>query len=328
MKQVLVVGGGGMVGQKLAFRLATDGLSGSRDNRVVLVDIGFPENGAPADERIQGDFADAALSARLAALRSDPIFLLAAIVSGDAERNYDKGWSVNLLSHWQFLEALRREHLASGGSYRPRVVFSSSIAVFGPPFPDLIGDEFLCAPQTSYGAQKACAELMLADASRKGYVDAMSIRLPTLCVRPGKPNLAVSGFFSGIIREPLHGKEALLPVPDAVRHWHASPRSAIGFLVHAASLETARLEGRRALNMPGVSCTVGEQIEALRHTAGSDAVRLIRRTEDPDVLKIVAGWPRNFDPARARTLGFKAESSFDQIVTAYLDEDFKTGARQ
>ena len=323
MKQVLIVGGGGMVGQRLAHRLAADGLNGDRNIRTTLVDIGFPEDGATAAEEIRGDFAEPGLSSRLAALRPDPIFLLAAIVSGDAERNYEHGWSVNLLAHWQFLESLRREHLASGGAYRPRIVFTSSIAVFGPPFPDAIGDEFLTAPQTSYGAQKACAELMLTDASRKGYMDGLSIRLPTLCVRPGKPNLAVSGFFSGIIREPLCGKEALLPVPDTVRHWHASPRSAVGFLLHAADLDTARLKGIRVVNMPGVSCTVGEQIEALRRVAGSEAVRLIRRREDADILRIVAGWARNFDPARARSLGFTAETEFDEIVHAYLEEDLE-----
>ncbi len=321
MKRVLVVGGGGMVGQKLAHRLAADGLNGNRDLSVTLLDIGFPEDCAPADETIRGDFTDPGLSSRLAAQRPDPIFLLAAIMSGDAERNYEKGWSINLMPHWQFLEALRHEHLASGGDYCPRIVFTSSIAVFGPPFPERIGDEFHCAPQTSYGAQKACAELMLGDASRKEYVDGISIRLPTICVRPGKPNLAASGFFSGIIREPLCGKEASLPVPDTVRHWHASPRSAAGFLLHATSLDTARLEGRRALNMPGVSCTVEEQIEALRRVAGADAVRLIRRKEDPEILKIVAGWPRDFNPVRARALGFRAETCFDEIVQAYIADD-------
>ena len=327
MKQVLVVGGGGMVGQRLSHRLAADGLNGDRDLSVTLLDIGFPEDCAPADKAIRGDFADPELSSHLAARRPDPIFLLAAIVSGDAERNYDKGWSINLMPHWQFLEALRHEHHSSGGAYRPRIVFTSSIAVFGPPFPKRIGDEFLCSPHTSYGAQKACAELMLGDASRKEYVDGISIRLPTICVRPGKPNLAASGFFSGIVREPLCGKEALLPVPDTVRHWHASPRSAAGFLLHAASLDTDLLEGRRALNMPGVSCTVEEQIEALRHAAGADAVRLIRRKEDPEILKIVAGWPRDFDPARARALGFRAETSFDEIVQVYLEDDVEKDRR-
>ena len=155
-----------------------------------------------------------------------------------AEQNFDKGWDINARGSWHLLEALRAEHAKSGGSYRPRVVFTSSIAVFGAPFPDKIGDDFLCAPQTSYGAQKAMTELLVADYARKGFIDGLSIRLPTVCVRPGKANLAASSFFSGIIREPLNGKEAILPVDDDVWHWHASPRSAAGFLVHAASLDT------------------------------------------------------------------------------------------
>jgi len=201
------------------------------------------------------------------------------------------------------------------------VIFTSSIAVFGGPFPDKIGDEFLSAPQTSYGAQKSICELMLSDASRKGYVDGISIRLPTICVRPGKPNAAASGFFSGIIREPLNGVEAILPVEDTVRHWHATPRSAVGFLTHAAGMDSALLQGRRALNMPGFSCTVAEQIEALRRVAGNDAVALIKRVPDPDIIKIVSLWPQNFDPQRAIALGFKAEADFDEIIKVYIDED-------
>ncbi len=211
-----------------------------------------------------GNMADPGEAERLASLKADLVFHLASIVSGEAERDFDKGWELNTRATWAYLEALRHHHQASGGLYRPRLIFTSSIAVFGPPFPDAIGDDFLCAPQTSYGAQKAIIELLVADYSRKGFLDGFSIRLPTICVRPGKANLAASSFFSGIIREPLNGHEAVLPVPDTVRHWHASPRSAARFLTHAATLDTARLEGRRSLTMPGVSCTVAEQIEALR----------------------------------------------------------------
>ena len=250
------------------------------------------------------------------------IFHLASVVSGEAEQDYAKGWAVNMMPHWLMMEDLRAQHEASGGTYRPKVVFTSSIAVFGGPYPDKIGDEFLSAPQTSYGAQKAICELMLGDASRKGIVDGISIRLPTICVRPGKPNAAASGFFSGIIREPLNGVEAVLPVADTVRHWHASPRSAVGFLTHAAGMDSDRLNGRRALNMPGFSCTVAEQIEALRRVAGNDAVALIRREPDAAIEKIVSLWPRDFSPERALALGFKAERDFDEIIQVYLDEDF------
>ena len=224
---------------------------------------------------------------------------------------------------WAFLESLRQHHDDSGGTYVPKIIFTSSIAVFGPPFPDKISDEFLCAPQTSYGAQKAIVEMLIADYSRKGYIDGISIRLPTICVRPGKPNLAASSFFSGIIREPLNGVEALLPVSDEVRHWHASPRSAAGFLTHAAGLDFNRLEGRRSLNMPGLSCTVAEQIDALRSVAGEKAVSLIKPQADDHIIKIVAGWPRNFTAARATELGFSSETNFTDIIKVYLDDDFE-----
>lgn len=320
MTRVLILGGGGMVGQKLAQRLATSGLDDGRVPDVTLCDMGFPSPSAPGT-RLTGNLTDITMIQNLAAQRFDVIFHLAAIVSGEAEADFEKGWAVNMMSMWHLLEALRAEHDASGKSYVPRMVFTSSIAVFGGPFPDRIDDEFLLAPQTSYGAQKASCELMVSDFSRKGYVDGMSLRFPTICVRPGKANLAASSFFSGIIREPLNGLEAQLPVSDTVRHWHASPKSAAGFLVHAAGLDTTLLQGRRALNLPGISCTVAEQIEALRRIAGQKAVDLIVSKPDPDIAKIVAGWPRNFDPKRAHALGFKADSSFDQIIETYIAED-------
>ena len=322
--KILILGGGGMIGQKLAHHLANLGLNGSRDIAVTLFDMGFPPDGAKGTT-ITGNITDAALVAKLLGDKPDVIFHLAAVVSGEAEQDYAKGWSVNMMPHWLMMEELRALHQASSGAYVPKVIFTSSIAVFGGPYPDKIGDEFLSAPQTSYGAQKAMCELMLNDASRKGFVDGISIRLPTICVRPGKPNAAASGFFSGIIREPLNGVQAVLPVSDTVRHWHASPRSAVGFLTHAAGLDTARLQGRRALNMPGFSCTVAEQIEALRRVAGNDAVALIKHRPDPAIDKIVSLWPRDFSPDRAMALGFRAESDFDEIIKVYLDEDFSGG---
>lgn len=320
MTTVLIIGGGGMVGQKLANRIATEGILGDGHPDVSLFDMGFPANSAPG-RQITGDLTDTNAIATLALSHYDLIYHLAAIVSGEAETNFDLGWSVNMMSMWHLLEALRSEHLASDGAYVPRLVFTSSIAVFGSPFPEKIGDEFLCAPRTSYGAQKAISELMVTDFSRKGFIDGISIRLPTICVRPGKANKAASSFFSGIIREPLNGKTAVLPVSDKVRHWHASPRAAAGFLVHAAGLDTERLEGRRALSLPGVSCTVAEQIEALRRAAGQKAVDLIKMEPDPAIMKIVEGWPRNFDPQRAIALGFRAEENFDEIVATYIADD-------
>jgi nucleoside-diphosphate-sugar epimerase len=320
MTRILIIGGGGMVGQKLAHRLASEGLADSGLLDITLFDMGFPPSGAPG-RQIIGNVTDLEGIQRLAADRFDLIYHLAAIVSGESETNFDLGWSVNMMSMWHLLEALRAESVASGGEYVPRLVFTSSIAVFGGPYPDKIGDDFLCAPQTSYGAQKAICELMIGDFSRKGFIDGMSLRLPTICVRPGKANLAASSFFSGIIREPLNGTEAILPVPDTVRHWHASPRAAAGFLTHAATLDTEKLAGRRALSLPGVSCTVAEQIEALRRAAGQAAVDLIRPQPDPAIMKIVDGWPRDFAPERALALGFKAEKNFDDIVQTYIEDD-------
>ena len=319
MTSILILGGGGMIGQKLAHHIADNGWDGLPAD-VTLYDVGFRPNSA-AGKQIKGNLTDSGEATALAAMRPDIVFQLAAIVSGEAEQDFDKGWQVNMFAGWTLLEALRAEHTASGGTYRPRVVFSSSIAVFGAPFPDEISDEFLTAPLTSYGAQKAICELMLSDFSRKGFVDGVSIRLPTICVRPGKPNAAASSFFSGIIREPLNGKEAILPVVDTVRHSHASPKSAIGFLSKAASMDTSILGGRLSLNMPGVSCTVAEQIEALRDIAGADVVALIKHVPDPAVAAIVKGWPRTFDSARARSLGFTSETSFKEIIQTYIDDD-------
>ena len=207
------------------------------------------------------------------------------MVSGEAEADFDKGYAINVGGTQSIFEAIRREQALSGGAYKPRLIFTSSIAVYGAPFPDKIGDEFLAAPLTSYGTQKAICELLLADYSRRGFFDGIGLRLPTICVRPGLPNKAASGFFSGIIREPLAGKEAILPVGDDVRHWHASPRAAVEFLLRAAEIDLSLLGSRRSIKLPGVSVTVGEQIEALRAIAGDKTVALIRREPDETIGK-------------------------------------------
>ena len=200
----------------------------------------------------------------LVASRPDVVFHLAGIVSGEAEANFDLGYRVNLDGTRALFDAIRL------AGFAPRVVFTSSIAVFGAPFPDVIPDDFHPTPLTSYGTQKQMSEALLADYSRRGFFDGIGIRLPTICVRPGKPNKAASGFFSGIIREPLNGQEAILPVPRSVVHTHASPRSAVNFLIHAAQIDGAAVGPRRNLTMPGVAVTVGEQIEALERIAGAE----------------------------------------------------------
>ena len=310
-----------MIGRKLAERLAKDGsVAGRKIDRLVLQDIVEPTAPAGATfatRGVAGDFSKPGLSDELVRSRPGVIFHLAAIVSGEAEADFDKGYRINLDGTRLLLEAIRKV----GQGYKPRLVVTSSIAVFGAPFPDAIGDEFHHTPLTSYGTQKAICELLLADYSRKGFVDGVGIRLPTICVRPGKPNKAASGFFSGIIREPLNGQEAILPVPKTVRHWHASPRAAIGFLLHAAELDAAKLGPRRNLTMPGISVTVAEQIEALRKVAGDAAVALIREEPDQTIRAIVDGWSRNFDPKRALALGFKPDASFEEIIRIYQADE-------
>ncbi|MFN2646655.1 MAG: D-erythronate dehydrogenase [Burkholderiales bacterium] len=314
--RALIIGAAGMIGRKLVGRLAMEG----GIDELVLHDVVTPQAPAHAPFKVRtltSDLSAPGEAEKLIAERPQLIFHLAAIVSGEAEADFDKGYRINLAGTWQLFEAIRR----SGDGYKPRLVFTSSIAVFGAPFPEAIDDEFLSAPLTSYGTQKAIDELLLSDYSRRGFFDGIGLRLPTICVRPGKPNRAASGFFSGIIREPLAGEEALLPVPKSVRHWFASPRAAIGFLVHAASLDTARLGNRRNLSMPGVSATVGEQIEALRKVAGDKAVRLIREAPDATIQRIVEGWPRNFAPRRALELGFRADASFEEIIRIHIEDE-------
>lgn len=317
--KVLIIGGAGMVGRKLAERLAKDGTLGGRAIKALtLFDVVPPE--APAGEAFEvesltGDLPAPGEAEKLIAGKPDVVFHLAAIVSGEAEQDFDKGYRINLDGTRHLFDAIRKT------GYAPRVVFTSSIAVFGAPFPDSIPDEFHLTPLTSYGTQKAIGELLLADYTRRGIFDGVGIRLPTICVRPGKPNKAASGFFSNIIREPLVGQSAVLPVSEDVRHWHASPRSAVGFLVHAATIDGDMIGPRRNLSMPGVSVTVGEQIAALRSVAGDAAVARIVREPDQMIIDMVGSWARNFDARRARDLGFEADGSFEDIIRVHIEDE-------
>jgi D-erythronate 2-dehydrogenase len=317
--KVLVTGAAGMVGRKFCEALSKHQTIGSNPvDRLTMTDAitPVPPAGIPFSVSIvPGDISDASFAESLAADRPDIIYHLAAVVSGEAEADFDKGYRVNLLGIQQLFEAVRR------ADYRPRLVFASSIAVFGTPFPESIPEDFAPAPLTSYGTQKAMGELLLADFSRRGFFDGIGIRLPTICVRPGKPNKAASGFFSSIIREPLKGESAILPVTDNVRHWFASPRAAVNFLFHAGSLDLNQLGSRRTFNMPGLSATVGEMIESLEKIAGIDCVKLIQREPDPNIQKIVDGWPQRVDAARAQALGFRAETSFEEIIRAHVEDE-------
>jgi nucleoside-diphosphate-sugar epimerase len=319
---ILVLGAAGMVGRKLTEQLLRDSRLGDREiTRLTLQDVVAPAAPAKATfsvDTVTCDFAVPGAAEKLVADRPDVIFHLAAIVSGEAELDFDKGYRINLDGTRMLFDAVR----LAGNGYRPRLVFTSSIAVFGAPYPEAIGDEFFSTPLSSYGTQKAIGELLLADYSRRGFMDGIGIRLPTICIRPGLPNKAASGFFSGILREPLAGKDAILPVGEDVRHWHASPRSAVGFLIHAATIDTAVVGARRSLTMPGLSATVGEQIAALKRVAGEKVASRIRREPDAFIMGIVAGWPRNFEAGRARELGFTtAEKTFDDIIRIHIEDE-------
>ncbi len=316
---LLIIGAAGMIGQKLVGRLARDPRIGGRHiERMTLQDVVEPTAPKDASFKVLTRAGDISVPGEAAALMADApelIFHLAAVVSGEAETDFEKGYRINLDGTRLLLEAIRAH------GHKPKVVFTSSIAVFGAPFPPAMPDEFHLTPLTSYGTQKAIGELLLADYTRRGFLEGVGIRLPSIVVRPGRPNKAASGFFSNIIREPLAGMEAVLPVPDTVLHTHASPRAAVGFLLHAAELPQEKIGPRVGITMPGVCCTVAEQIAALKRVAGDKAVARIRRAEDPLVAKIVAGWPSRFDAKRAVALGFRAEKDFEEIIRIHIEDE-------
>ena len=319
--RIAILGAAGMLGRRLTERLASEGkLAGQAITAFTLHDIYSAPlvSGNFEVEVLTSDFSEDGEAERIVSHRPDVIFHLAAVVSGEAEADLDKGYRVNLEGTRALLDAVR----TVGGGYRPRFVFTSSLAVFGAPLPDVISDDFLLRPLSSYGAQKAMGELLVADYARRGIIDGLSIRLPTICVRPGKPNRAASSFYSGIIREPLNGEGAVLPVPRDMRHWFASPRTAIGFLIRAAEVAGPDL-AVRTLTMPGVSATVEDQIEALRKVAGDEAVALIREEPDPAIHAIVSTWPKAFDARTALDFGFVPDTSFEEIVQIYCRDELK-----
>jgi D-erythronate 2-dehydrogenase len=316
---ILVTGAAGMIGRKFCEALVKRRNIGSRSvDRLTMADTikAAAPGGAPFEvSSLSADISEPGVADSFLADRPEIIYHLAAVVSGEAEADFDKGYRVNLSGTQKLFEAVRK------AGHRPRVVFASSIAVFGSPFPDLIPEDYSLTPLTSYGTQKAIGEFLLADLSRRGFFDGIGIRFPTICVRPGKPNKAASGFFSNIIRDPLQGKPAVLPVEDGVRHWFASPRAAVDFLFHAGALDLGQLDSRRTLNMPGISTTVGEMIASLQKVAGAECTKLIRREPDPVIQKIVDGWPQRVDASRAEALGFRAEKSFEEIIHHHIEDE-------
>lgn len=328
MTHCLIIGAAGMLGAGLADALLAKGvIAGKSIAKLTLFDLfeAKPRDTPVALDIRAGDLSMHGTAEALIESRPEVIYHLAAIVSGEAERDFEKGYRINLDGTRHLLEAIRQAQTSAPG-YRPRFVFASSLAVFGSPLPDMIPDDHILTPRSSYGTQKAIGELLLADHSRRGFIDGIGIRLPTICIRPGKPNAAASGFFSGILREPLAGEPAILPVATSVRHRFASPRAAIGYLVHAAEVDAAQLAENPNLTMPGVSATVADEIEALRKTAGDEAVALIKHEPDPAIEAIISTWPKAFDTKRALSLGFVPDVSFEAIVEAYL-EDHASEAR-
>lgn len=316
--KVLITGGGGFLGTKLARALAAKGaLRGQEISALVLADLVAPaplEAPFPVECRAC-DITKADQVSALMAVRPDVIYHLAAVVSAHAEAEFDTGMAVNLMGSLNVFEAAR----ASGTS--PVVVFASSLAVYGGDVPEPLPDWVMLNPQTSYGTQKAAAELLLTDFSRKGFLDGRGLRLPTITIRPGKPNKAASSFMSSIFREPLQGKAALCPVSPDFAHWYLSPRRCVENLIHGAEIEAEALGTQRCFALPGRTHTIAEMIDAMRRVAGDGPAGLIRWEEDPIVQKIVYGWKARLDPAKALALGFKADASFEDNVRFFLEDD-------
>ncbi|MBL8289166.1 MAG: NAD-dependent epimerase/dehydratase family protein [Rubrivivax sp.] len=327
--RVLITGGAGFVGARLARTLLRrERLDGRRIEQIVLADQAAAPADLLADRRVQGRVGK--LLEHASMLRDeafDGVFHLASAVSGECEIDFDLGMTSNLDSTRALLDALRHRQGRSGGTAAPaaKFVFSSSIAVFGPdpayPFPALVGDDTLPTPQTSYGAQKHICEHLIADYTRKGYLDGRAARLVTVTVRPGRPNGAASSFFSGIIREPLAGEEALLPVDPSVAHPVASPQSMVDGLVAVYEASREAFVGRSALNMPGLNVTVQQMLDALAKVAGPRVRALVKPARDERIAGIVANWPRGVTARRATALGIAAEASFEDIVRQYIADN-------
>ncbi|AXE95965.1 D-erythronate dehydrogenase [Paraburkholderia sp. 22099] len=320
--KVLITGGAGFLGQRLARELLARGSLKGADGKpqaiteLVLLDVVRASDFGDSRVRAEvGDIAERSVLERVIDERTSAIFHLAAIVSGQAEADFDLGMRINLDASRLLLEVCRQR------GHQPRVLFTSSVAVYGGELPDMVRDDTALKPQSSYGAQKAIAELLLNDYARRGFVDGRVVRLPTISVRPGKPNAAASSFASGIIREPLNGEAAVCPVAGATRLWLLSPRKAIESLIAGLELDAALLGNQRVLNLPGISVSVDEMVAALREVAGEEAVKRIVWERDARVEKIVGSWPGRWDTSRAESLGLTGERSFADVIRSYIADE-------
>ncbi len=316
--RVLILGGGGFLGKRLAIELLENGgLDQGKLTHLTLMDFAFPNN-MPTDPRLEcitADFSDALSIRKALQHKPDLIFHLAAIVSGEAEKNLDLGMKVNFHASLQLLEVCREM------DFHPRIVFASSCAVFGGDVSKTIMDETSARPRSSYGSQKAMVELLMNDYSRRGIVDARSLRLPTIAVRPGKPNAATSSFVSSIIREPLHGKKATYPVPPETKVWIQSPKRVIQNFIHAGNMHEKLFGPDRIINLPGLTVSIQEMIKSLEQIVGKEATKLISHEPDEFLQSIVLTWPPNFETVRANQLGFVRDTSIAEMIKLFIEEE-------
>jgi nucleoside-diphosphate-sugar epimerase len=321
---VLITGGAGFLGQRLAKALLDRGSLAGPDGQprsidgITLVDVAKAQ--PMADARVTalaGDIADRALIEQALDADTTSVFHLAAVVSGQAEADFDLGMRVNFDSTRLLLETCRAR------GHRPRFVFASSCAVYGGELPDPVPASAALTPQSSYGTQKAMGELLVNDYTRRGFIDGRALRLPTISVRPGKPNTALSSFASGVVREPLNGIDAVCPVPPGTRMWILSPAKVIDCFILAHDIDGASLGANRSLILPGLTVSMGEMVASLERIAGRDVSSRVRFEPDPQVRRIVDTWPAALDASRAIALGFPTDNGIDDIVRRYIDEDMR-----
>ncbi|HXM82519.1 MAG TPA: D-erythronate dehydrogenase [Burkholderiales bacterium] len=309
--KVLITGGGGFLG----YRLARELLSRDKNSRITLLDGAFPPSIEPRLKAVKGDIADAATVAKVLEPDTDAVFHLAAVVSGAAEADFDLGMRANLEGTRLLLERCR------ACTRPPRLVFASSVAAFGGELPEVLDDSTTPVPQTSYGTQKVIGEYLISDYSRKGYVDGRSLRLPTIVVRAGKPNAAASSFASGIIREPLNGVVSDCPVGPQTGIWLLSPRRVVDAFIHANELPASAWGTRRVVNLPGITATVAEMLEALKRVAGSKAAERVAWKPDARIQAIVATWPVRFRTPRALQMGFRPDADVESVIRDYIADE-------